>query len=247
MNYDIALHTLELEEDFNFKQLRKAYLRKCLKYHPDKNGGLDVNNYFKLINESYEFLSRFNKNSASCFSSKFSFDDLYTMNLSEILKECIHIITPDETKNNHNFMGNIVNIVSNLNQHKYAIALKIFDELDHERCVEIYNYISKYKGILNISNEFISKIREILNRYQSLPIITLRPKISDLLNANIYIYEEDDEDIKYYVPLWHQELHFNKYIFDISPLLSKDIGIDDDNNVIITKYIDSEQLIKPKI
>jgi len=244
MNYDNALQILELETDYDSKCLRKAYLKKSLKYHPDKNNGKDIDDRFKNVNEAYEFLSRFNKNDHRS-SSKFSNYTSSSILLSDILKECVNIFTPSTSESKGNVLNKIVSIISNLNSCKERIAIKVFQELDEDSSRDIYNYISKYKHIFNVSNDFLSTIREILNsKSENLPIISLKPQIGDLLNAKIFIYKEDD--IKYFIPLWHQELHFDKYIFDIQPILPDTIYIDDDNNIFVEKHITSEELIKSK-
>ncbi len=52
------LGILALPEDFNEDELKKAYRREAMKWHPDKNPNDDyATERLKLVNESYEFLS----------------------------------------------------------------------------------------------------------------------------------------------------------------------------------------------
>eukprot|EP01129_Flabellula_baltica_P001134 TRINITY_DN11046_c0_g1_i1.p1 TRINITY_DN11046_c0_g1~~TRINITY_DN11046_c0_g1_i1.p1 ORF type:complete len:262 (-),score=58.80 TRINITY_DN11046_c0_g1_i1:157-942(-) len=48
---------LEIEEDATPKEIKKAYYRLALKYHPDKNSDPEATETFKKICEAYEVLS----------------------------------------------------------------------------------------------------------------------------------------------------------------------------------------------
>ena len=56
------LSILGLSQDFDEKELKKAFRREARKWHPDLNkNDLNAEERFKLINEAYEFLSDPNK------------------------------------------------------------------------------------------------------------------------------------------------------------------------------------------
>ena len=57
--YDI----LEIKPDASFDDIRKAYHKKALKYHPDKCQDEDAEDKFKNVVEAYEVLSDKNKRS----------------------------------------------------------------------------------------------------------------------------------------------------------------------------------------
>ena len=60
------LSILGLSNDFDDKELKKAFRREARKWHPDLNrNDLNAEERFKLINEAYEYLSDPNKRNIS--------------------------------------------------------------------------------------------------------------------------------------------------------------------------------------
>ena len=54
--YIVALRCLELPIQATEDQIRKAYRRLALQYHPDKNPSKDTTSQFRRMKEAYEFL-----------------------------------------------------------------------------------------------------------------------------------------------------------------------------------------------
>jgi DnaJ-class molecular chaperone len=251
INYKIAIELLELNDEFTQKELRKAYFKKCLMYHPDKNP--HGKQMFRKVQESYEYLL----NNCKKGINKCNNDDVKSFvgnTYSEIFKNFIYSIKPDFF--NTDDVDKITQIVSKITQtilnNSDDVAIKIIDKLDEETCNKVYQFISNYKNIFNLTPEFLIKMRESINkRFETLPTIILKPEINDLLNANIFIYEHECEidyeseyeNIKYYIPLWHQELHFKYHIVHIHPNLPENIKLDSDNNIIVTHKISLSELI----
>ncbi|MBD2576245.1 J domain-containing protein [Oscillatoria sp. FACHB-1406] len=63
-NFRNYYEVLEVERDVSFQDLKKAYRKLALRYHPDRNpGDLTAEEKFKAINEAYGVLSDENKRS----------------------------------------------------------------------------------------------------------------------------------------------------------------------------------------
>jgi hypothetical protein len=117
------------------------------------------------------------------------------------------------------------------------ISLKLFEDMNKEQSLAIYNFIVKYKTLLRLTDETLEKVREILlNKFKDMQIYVLNPSINDLFQNNVYKLEIDNK--LYFVPLWHSEMHFDSdIIVKCYPELPENVEIDEDNNLIITERI----------
>ena len=63
----------------------------------------------------------------------------------------------------------------------------------------------------------------------------MNPSLNDLIERKVYKLHQDGVD--YYIPLWHNELHFNneidEFIVKCDPILPDHIDIDEQNNVVV--------------
>jgi DnaJ-class molecular chaperone len=62
MDINKACRILEVEANSKEEEIKKAYKKKALKYHPDKNDSEDAAEKFKEIGEAYTFLTNKDKN-----------------------------------------------------------------------------------------------------------------------------------------------------------------------------------------
>ena len=113
-----------------------------------------------------------------------------------------------------------------------------------ERALEVYDFFVKYGDIFSISEEWLSKMRNIIKKkMEGDNIIILNPNLEDMLNDKIYKLELEEET--YYIPLWHNELCYdasgNDIIVRCIPELDSNITIDNDNNLY---YIAHETIAK---
>ena len=249
MNYQKAIDILEIDiNNVDFKSSSTSYLKRCyhkqaLKYHPDKNGNTtESTERFKLINDAYDFLKRednllYNDNSKETDENSSVYKDILQLFLKGIL----------DGKYSESISTIIKEIILNFSEVKKMTSLKMFDGLDKETTINIYNFLSKYRSLFHFSNEFLDKIKDIIiKKHDDIMVYVLNPSIDDLLNNNVYkLYLEEE---LYLVPLWHSEMYFDvkkretetKETHDIKeiivlcyPELPENITIDEDNNLYI--------------
>ena len=251
MNYQKAIDILEIDvNNIEFKSTSSAYIKRCyhkqaLKYHPDKNGNTpESTERFKLINEAYDFLKRednlLNNNINQADENTSVYKDILQLFLKGIL----------DGKYSESISTIIKEIILNFSEVKKMASLKMFDGLDKETTINIYNFLSKYRLLFHFSNEFLDKVKDIIiKKHDDIMVYVLNPSIDDLLNNNVYkLYVEEE---LYLVPLWNSEMYFDvkkreietietietKNIKEIivlcDPELPKNISIDEDNNLYV--------------
>lgn len=74
---------------------------------------------------------------------------------------------------------------------------------------------------------FINPVQEHLNQYRQ---YVLRPTLEQLFRKDVFYLEEE----QLYIPLWHEELLFDKKIkVLIEPILPEKVSIDENNNILV--------------
>jgi curved DNA-binding protein CbpA len=251
MNLKEALDVLEIDNISNLTldSLKKRYHKLALQNHPDKNGNTpESNEQFQKIQEAYELLKR----EISILNGENS--NLGEENVFETPNTgytvILNLFIDGVLKGKYNeFISNIVkDIVSGCRE----ISLKLFEDMNKEQSLAIYNFIVKYKALLRLTDETLEKVREILlKKFKDMQIYVLNPSINDLFQNNFYKLDIDNKI--YFVPLWHSELYFESdIIVKCNPELPDNVEIDEDNNLIITErisiayslFVDKSRLIK---
>lgn len=243
MNYKDAFDILEISfidikyEDLTLNYLKKQYKKMALKHHPDKNGNTpESNEHFKKINEAYHYLKREIKHlKPEDFDYENIDEDMNeTFGYFMVLKNFIKSVF----ENKYNDI--ITQIINKILIAGKKISLKLFEDLDKDIVLTIFNFLSKYRSILHINNDILDKIREIVQqKYDNVEIYKLNPGINDLLECNLY--KLNIENNLFLVPLWFYENYYDgsgcEIIVICEPELPDNIQIDDDNNLWVEHKI----------
>ena len=217
--YDI----LGISKSATAAEIKKAYRKKAIEYHPDKNpNNHNAEEKFKKINIAYQYLQKENEN--------ISIDSMNSKNYLSFIKECIKHFTPDVTWDDIFLDTTLNNAVDKCGK----LSLKIFEKMGKEKSIELYSFLSKNKEIFCISEEILTKLQEIVkDKVKNDNIIILNPTLDDILNDSIYKLEILGKT--FYVPLWHHEVVFDHSGQDIIvqciPDLSDNVIIDNKNNL----------------
>jgi curved DNA-binding protein CbpA len=263
-----SMEIMEIEMDqitkLTLGSLKKKYHQLALQYHPDKNGNsLEAKEKFQKIGEAYEVLKR-----ELVLLNPLDEDKTQTQpssmgsGYSSVLNMFVESIS--QGKYNEFILSTIKDIVLGVKE----ISIKMFDKLDRETSLVIYDFVLKYKNILHVSDSILSLLREIiLEKFKDIQIYILNPSIDDLFENNVYKLEINKT--LYFVPLWHGELYFdaqtenkkedeernsgvlshNEYdiIVKCIPDLPAHMNIDENNNLYVNVNISFQtSLLKEK-
>ena len=247
MDFKSACEILEIDTNsqtaniLTLEYLKKRYHKLALQNHPDKRGNtLEAKEKFQQINEAYNYLSReisnLNLDTENDFCNNEEKTDSNTgyINILNLFLDSLLKGHPSGNEFLSSFIKDIVNGYK-------EITLKMFEGLDKEKTLGVYNFLFKYKNILYISDEILDKVRAIIaEKYRDVQIYVLNPSINDLFSNNVYKLDLDGE--LYFVPLWHNELYFDdkrlengkdNIIVKCIPELPENISIDENNNIHI--------------
>jgi len=243
MDVQSALDILEIEKDEYFNMtiisLNKKYRKLALQYHPDKNGNSpESTQKFQLIYEAYEVVKREKENKTFTENNSNNPNDDAFFNPTNdyiiLLNSFLQSILKNETININIKGDNIFDIIQEIVIHG---SLQYFEKMGKERCIEIYDFITRHKHIFHINGEIIEKMKKIVSeKTKNDCLYVINPSLDDLLENNIYKLVHRGEI--FFVPLWHSELYFedkekNDIIVRCIPDLPQHIMIDENNSLHI--------------
>lgn len=248
MDYEVSCKVLGLDihtlKSLDYKTLRSAYLKKSLRYHPDKNNGKDEE--FKKIVAAYENLFEFlatHKRVNRSFQEE-NIKSSYNKILEEILNEIISLQTDSNVKGSFRWNKEfIVTTIKSLLKTFLNKSYSVFDNLDSNTCIQIYDFLIEFNDIGFIDQSYLNNLKKILQKKIN-NVIILEPSLNDLLSDKIYKLEMFDKT--FYVPLWHNELVYSysdennivvNFIVKIEPILDDKYFIDDKNDLYVKKQI----------
>jgi hypothetical protein len=230
MDFDEAIELLELPTEFDERTLKKAYYKKALLYHPDKNKKEGADEKFKNVGAAYAFLSdKKNLNKDKC-----------PKNFQDLIKKCLKFMQSENKWENIFINTTLQSILLNYKD----IPLKVFENLNKERALEVYDFLSTHKDIFSVTDEILVNMKATIEKKMTKDnIFILNPRLEDMINDTIYKLEIDKRI--FYIPLWHNELCYDASGKDIivkcTPELKKGITMDNENNLY---YVHHEEIGK---
>ena len=225
MNFNKACSILQINSTFSEIDLKKAYRIMALKHHPDKNPNNQKQSEekFKEIQESYEYLNNYLQYNKEKKDIKLDYNSIF----SDFLSSFFTSGSPE-----------VNNIVTSILRDGQNASIKLFEKLDKDKAIKIFEFINTYQHILYVSKETVDKLKEIINKkIENDNMIIINPSLEDLLNDNIYVLTFEEE--KYFIPLWHDEIYYknkknnNDIVVKCIPELPDNISLDNNNNLII--------------
>lgn len=240
MLLDDALNILQLNNyrlsDIKLDIVKKQYHKLALQYHPDKNNNsLESTEKFQKIGQAYELITTELDILDSDYEKIRQSNNIptYTSFLQQFIDNVLH-------HKYDNISSIIKEIVFNTSSYK-TISSKIFENINKETIIIIYNFIIKYKHVLHIDEQIINSIHQIIiDKYKNIHIVNINPSLKDIILNNVYKLEENNKT--YYCPLWHSQLYFDDdddpdfhLIVKCIPELPTNMEIDENNNIIIVE------------
>jgi hypothetical protein len=260
----------------SMKELNKRYHLLALKHHPDKVAAAaasddddddenrhtrDATERFKEINDAHKRVKDF------FFSNEPGLDDIRMENGYEsILQMFIQTILAKISRGpglGHG-LGHVYEETT-INQAVHSLihmiitkglqsAITMFQTMDKQACLTIYDILSKNQDLFGISREIMEELTRVVEEKMGDDLVVrLNPSLLDMLLDRVYILHEYGQ--VYYIPLWHTELHFKQpttygdgeIIVLCDPELPDNVSLDDNNNLFISLDVNVLELFRDQV
>jgi hypothetical protein len=199
------------------EDVKKAYRRQALKYHPDKNSSPEATEKFQEICQAYECLL----GGSFRGGHKETYIDMLRVFLRGYIDERMVDEIVDRIENLCKFECSQIFTNESNRAFKEALIKQVLKNVAPEvveHLVEIFPFLDNFIKMNSVG----VKEKHIV-----------RPSIVDLFEDKVFKYLIDDEI--YYIPLWHHHLVFDKgqeeMIVLIDPVIPENIIIDEYNHL----------------
>ena len=163
-------------------------------YHPDKNKNEGADDKFKSVGAAYAFLS----------DEKNITKDTFPRNFQELVKKCLEFMKTENKWENIFINTTLQSILLNYKD----IPLKVFENLNKDRALEVYDFLSVHKDIFSVTDKILKNMKNIIEKKMTKDnIFILNPHLEDMFDDTIYKLEIDKR--VFYIPLWHNELCYD--------------------------------------
>jgi len=243
--YESACEKIGLspESDISMKELKRAYHKKALQYHPDKNVGKEAADEFKMVHAAYEYTMKENG----------YMDDDDMINTMEYEYTCAQeekeSYPPFSKYTNmlYSFLDTdafqglksklLESLIENIGNKCEEKALQILEHINRTQFSKIRELLYVNQMAFHIPETFLEKMDNLYsNKFDNDECVRLYPTLDDLLNENVYKLVHEDHI--FYVPLWHHELVYDCSGKDLYvqclPQLDEGVEIDEKNNIHVT-------------
>ena len=205
---------LNISKDASLLEIKKAYKKMALKYHPDKNKSKDSVNKFHQIKLAYDTLiDKSKRKEYDCMTS------FQKEQISSMIEEYINNKSPEYSC----FYNNVINSLYN-NKDEFQDDLNNFN----------------FRGIYQ---RFRNKINQNYNNwFESNEIEIKRKKVININCTLLQKYKDMYKKIKInskqiVIPLRENQILFDKYIININTDKDSEYEIINDNDLIIKKNL----------
>jgi len=270
MDYEKACKILGIDSDIDHGidecDLKRVYRKKALLYHPDKNSSADATTLFQEIQESYDFLMKYENftiaddDDDETNDNQFMYDptNIQTMlhqninnNINNKYVKLVFSFFKDVFDTNDPHPPNNTNNTNNTNNKLfYTIlqkiattcekkALETLSRLDKTTLIKIVELGRTHKDVLHLSTQFVSQMEEMItDKFKHDECIILNPLLGDLFEN--HLYKMTVNGFVYVVPLWHNELTYDnsgcEIVVKCKPILPDNVEIDEQNNIHVKVY-----------
>lgn len=222
MDFSAACRTLEVQAPFTEKELRAAYYRRALQFHPDRNASAEAADRFREAADANDVLRSYldvEADDVSAGTGSCGYETLMKSLLSSVFGDPASCTA-------------VSFLCENMRGRGLDMALRALDSLDRRTAFEVLGYVSAYRDVLGIEDEVMARLHARVVGSSTARVV-LNPTIDNLLNKDVYCLKTDERTI--YVPLWHEEIVYevsgNPMVMTISLDLPDGVAIDHNNDL----------------